>query len=47
MRSCNTFGAQKNHGQTQIHKTHHGPYLGEATTFPLIVYFMLSHETST
>jgi hypothetical protein len=35
------------HGQTRIHKTHHGPDLGEATTFPLIVYFVPNHETST
>jgi len=33
--------------QTQIHKTHHGPDLGEATTFPLILYFVVGHETST
>ncbi len=26
------------------HKTHHGPDLGEATTFPLIVYFVASHK---
>jgi hypothetical protein len=25
------------------HKTHHGPDLGEATTFPLIVYFVPLH----
>jgi len=36
-----------NHGQTRTHKTHHGPNLGEAITFPLIVYFVPSHETST
>jgi len=44
------FGARMNHGQTQIHKTHkthHGPDLGEATTFPLIVLSMLSHGAST
>jgi hypothetical protein len=35
--------AQKNHKQTWIHKTHHGPNLGEATTFPLIVFFVLGH----
>ncbi len=29
------FGARTNHGQTRIHKTHHDPNLGEATTFPL------------
>jgi hypothetical protein len=35
-----------NHGQTwthKTHKTHHGPDLGEATTFPLIVFFVPSH----
>jgi hypothetical protein len=31
----------------QIHKTHHGPDLGEATTFPFIIYFMHGHETNT
>jgi hypothetical protein len=36
------FGAQMNHGQTWIHKIHYGPNLGEATTFPLIVYFFLA-----
>jgi len=44
MHSWNTFGARTNHGQTQIHKTHHGPDLGEAATFPLIVYFVPLHE---
>jgi hypothetical protein len=29
---------------TQTHKTHHGLDLGEATTFPLIVYFVPLHE---
>ncbi len=33
-----------NHGQTWTHKTHHGPDLREATTFPLIIYFMPLHE---
>jgi hypothetical protein len=33
-----------NHGQTRTHKTHHSPDLGEATTFPLIVYFVPLHE---
>jgi hypothetical protein len=41
------FGATTNHGQTQTHKTHHGLDLGEVTTFPLLVYFVLGHETST
>jgi hypothetical protein len=38
------FGVKTSHRQTQIHKTHHGPNLGEATTFPLIVYFVPLHE---
>jgi hypothetical protein len=39
-----TFGAKTSHGQTQIHNTHHGLDLKEATTFPLIVYFVPLHE---
>ncbi len=39
------FGAQMNHGQTRTHKTHHNLDLGEATTFPLIVYFVPGHRT--
>jgi hypothetical protein len=31
-----------NHGQTLIHKIHHGPDLGDTITFPLIVYYVLS-----
>jgi hypothetical protein len=30
-----------------IHKINHGPDLGEATTFPLIVYYVPDHETKT
>jgi len=41
------FGAQMNHEQTQIHKTPHSPHLGEATTFPLIVYYAPNHGTNT
>jgi hypothetical protein len=41
------FGAQTNHGQTQIHKIHRSPDLGEATNFPLIVYYVLGHGTNT
>jgi hypothetical protein len=41
--SWSTFVARTSHGQTRIHKTHHGPDLGEATTFPLILYFVLIH----
>jgi hypothetical protein len=47
MRSWNIFGAQMNHEQTQIHKTHHGLDLGGVTTFPLIIFFVLGHEAYT
>ncbi len=40
MHSWNTFNARTNHGQTWTHKIHHGLDLGEATTFPLIVYYV-------
>jgi hypothetical protein len=33
--------------KTRTHNTHHGPDLGEATTFPLIVFFMLGHGANT
>jgi hypothetical protein len=45
--NLSTFGAWTNHEQTQIHKTHHGLDLGEATIFPLIVYSVPSHMTNT
>jgi hypothetical protein len=35
--SFSTFGARTSHEQPQAHKTHHGPNLREATTFPFIV----------
>jgi hypothetical protein len=41
MHSWNTFGAWTSHEHTQIHKTHHGPDLGEATTFPLIIFYVI------
>jgi hypothetical protein len=44
MHSWSTFGVKKNHEQIRTHKTHHGLVLREATTFPLIVYSMPSHE---
>ncbi len=44
MHSWSTFGAKTNHRQTRTHKTHHDPNLGEATTFPLIIYFVHLHE---
>jgi hypothetical protein len=36
-----------NHGQTRTHKTNHGLDLGEATTFPFIVYFVPGRGAST
>jgi hypothetical protein len=45
--SWNIFGARISHGQTQTHKTHHGSNLGEAITFPFIVYSVPSHGTNT
>jgi hypothetical protein len=41
------FGARMNHVQTWIHKIHHSPKLGEATTFPFIVYYVHGHGTNT
>jgi hypothetical protein len=43
MRSWNTFGAQMNHGHTWIHKIRHDLNLKEATTFLLIIFFVISH----
>jgi hypothetical protein len=45
--SLSTFGARTSHGQTRTHKIHHGLNLGEATTFPLIVFSMLGHKSNT
>jgi hypothetical protein len=47
MRSYNTLGAWMSHRHTRTHKTHHNPDLGEANTFPLIVFFVPSHGGST
>jgi hypothetical protein len=44
LHNLSTFGARTNHEQIQIHKTHHGLDLREATTFPLIVYSMPLHD---
>jgi len=44
MHSWSTFGVRTSHKQTWTHKTHHDLDLGEATTFPLIIYFVLLHE---
>ncbi len=35
------------HEQTRNHKTHHGLDLGEATTFPLIVFYVPGHRANT
>jgi len=43
MYSRNIFYALMSHEQPRTHKTHHGPNLGEAITFPLIVYYIPSH----
>ncbi len=46
MHSSSIFDAKTSHRQTwthKTHKTHHGPDLKEAVTFPLIVYFVPSH----
>jgi len=47
MYSWSIFGARMSHRQTWTHKTYHGPDLGEATTFPLIVFFVPGHEADT
>jgi hypothetical protein len=44
MHNLNTFGARTSHGQTRTHKTHHNPNLGEAITFPFMVYYVPIHE---
>jgi hypothetical protein len=35
------------HGHTRTHKTHHGPNLGEATDFFLILFSMIIHKGCT
>ncbi len=47
MHSLSTFGAKMNHMQIRTHKIHHSSNLGETTTFPLIVFFVLGHGTYT
>ncbi len=44
MHSWSIFGVRTSHKQLRIHKIHHGSDLGEATTFPFIVYFVPLHE---
>ncbi len=43
MHSWSNFNAWTNHEHTRTHKIHHGPNLGEATTFPLILFYVISH----
>jgi hypothetical protein len=45
--SWNIFCTQTNHEQTQTHKTHHELDLGEATTFPFIIFFVSGHGGNT
>jgi hypothetical protein len=47
MHSWSIFGVRTSHKQTWTHKPHHGSNLGEATTFPLILFFMLGHRACT
>ncbi len=47
MHNCNIFDAQMRHMHTCAHKIHHSPNLGEATTFLLIVFFVLGHGACT
>jgi hypothetical protein len=43
MHNLSTFGVRTSHRQPWTHKTHHDPNLGEATTFPLIVFSTSLH----
>jgi hypothetical protein len=47
MHSWNIFGARTSYGQTRTYNTHHDPNLKEATTFPLIVFYVFGHGAST
>jgi len=47
MHNWNIFGVRMSNRQIRIHKIHHNLDLGEANTFPLIVYIMFGHETNT
>ncbi len=42
--SLSTFGVKTSHEQLRIHKIHHGLDLGEATTFPFILYYAPLHK---
>jgi len=41
--SWSIFGARTSHEHTWTHKIHHCLDLGEAITFPFIVFFVTSH----
>jgi len=43
MHSWNISGVRTSHGQTQTHKIHHVPNLGETITFPVIILFVPGH----
>jgi len=45
--SWSIFSTWMNHMHTQTHKIHHGLDLGEATTFPLIIFSTISHGSCT
>jgi hypothetical protein len=47
MHNWNIFGARMSHKETHTHKIHQGPDLGKATTFPIIVLFVLGHVANT
>jgi hypothetical protein len=47
VRNWNIFCAWTSHDCAWIHKIHHGLDLREATTFPLIVFFMPNHGANT
>jgi hypothetical protein len=44
VRNWNIFGAWMSHGHTWIHKTHNGPNLREATSFPFVVFYVINHK---
>jgi hypothetical protein len=46
MHNWNTLGAWMSHEHTQIHKTCHNSNLGEATTFPLIIFSMIGQKAT-
>jgi hypothetical protein len=43
MHSWNTFSVMTSYMQPPTHKIHHGPDLGKATTFRIIIYSAFRH----